>query len=95
MDLTYPPEADEFRATVVRRGATIGANATIVCGTEIGAYAFMGREGRGAGSRGHSANPSAASATATPTAIATRPLAPVTERRGSPSAPRRSPRRRR
>ena len=33
---------DEFRPTTVRRGATIGANATIVCGHEIGAYAFIG-----------------------------------------------------
>jgi UDP-2-acetamido-3-amino-2,3-dideoxy-glucuronate N-acetyltransferase len=33
---------DEFRATVVRRGAAIGANATIVCGHEIGRYAFIG-----------------------------------------------------
>lgn len=32
---------DEFRPTVVRRGASIGANATIVCGHEIGAYAFI------------------------------------------------------
>lgn len=32
----------EFKATVVRKGATIGANATIVCGNEIGAYAFIG-----------------------------------------------------
>jgi len=32
----------EFRKTIVRRGATIGANATIVCGNEIGAYAFIG-----------------------------------------------------
>jgi len=32
----------EFKSTVVRRGATIGANATIVCGNEIGAYAFIG-----------------------------------------------------
>lgn len=32
---------DEFRPTLVRRGATIGANATIVCGYEIGAYAFI------------------------------------------------------
>ncbi|MBU0494939.1 MAG: Gfo/Idh/MocA family oxidoreductase [Chloroflexi bacterium] len=32
----------EFKPTVVRRGATIGANATIVCGHEIGAYAFVG-----------------------------------------------------
>lgn len=33
---------EEYRKTVVRRGATIGANATIVCGNEIGAYAFIG-----------------------------------------------------
>jgi UDP-2-acetamido-3-amino-2,3-dideoxy-glucuronate N-acetyltransferase len=33
---------DELRPTVVHRGATIGANATIVCGHEIGAYAFIG-----------------------------------------------------
>ncbi|MCS6912934.1 MAG: acyltransferase [Myxococcales bacterium] len=32
----------EYRQTWVRRGATIGANATIVCGHEIGAYAFIG-----------------------------------------------------
>ena len=33
---------DEFAATRVRRGATIGANATIVCGVTIGAYAMVG-----------------------------------------------------
>jgi UDP-2-acetamido-3-amino-2,3-dideoxy-glucuronate N-acetyltransferase len=33
---------DLFRATVVRRGATIGANATIVCGHELGEYCFIG-----------------------------------------------------
>ncbi len=33
---------EEFRTTIVRRGATIGANATIVCGIEIGPYAFVG-----------------------------------------------------
>lgn len=32
---------DEFRETVVQRGATIGANATIVCGHKIGQYAFI------------------------------------------------------
>jgi UDP-2-acetamido-3-amino-2,3-dideoxy-glucuronate N-acetyltransferase len=32
---------DEFRATLVKRGATIGANATIVCGHTIGEYAFI------------------------------------------------------
>src|SRR5438477_10807098 len=36
------PRKNEFRQTTVRRGATIGANATIVCGHEIGAYAFIG-----------------------------------------------------
>ncbi len=33
---------DEYRRTIVRRGASIGANATIVCGHSIGAYAFIG-----------------------------------------------------
>ncbi|MCA9666603.1 MAG: N-acetyltransferase [Myxococcales bacterium] len=33
---------DEFRRTLVRRGATIGANATIVCGVTIGRYALIG-----------------------------------------------------
>jgi UDP-2-acetamido-3-amino-2,3-dideoxy-glucuronate N-acetyltransferase len=33
---------DEYRETRVRRGATIGANATIVCGHSIGEYAFIG-----------------------------------------------------
>src|SRR6186997_3683504 len=32
----------EYRKTLVRRGATIGANATIVCGTTLGEYAFVG-----------------------------------------------------
>jgi acetyltransferase-like isoleucine patch superfamily enzyme len=41
------PRADvgrkaEFRPTHVGRGATIGANATIVCGTRIGSYALVG-----------------------------------------------------
>ena len=33
---------DEFRPTRVRRGATLGANSTVVCGHEIGAYALVG-----------------------------------------------------
>jgi len=33
---------DEYRSTLVRRGASIGANATIVCGVTIGQYAFVG-----------------------------------------------------
>ena len=33
---------DEYRRTLVKRGATIGANATIVCGNTLGAYSFVG-----------------------------------------------------
>jgi len=33
---------NEFMKTLVKRGATIGANATIVCGTTVGEYAFIG-----------------------------------------------------
>jgi UDP-2-acetamido-3-amino-2,3-dideoxy-glucuronate N-acetyltransferase len=33
---------DEYRKTLVRRGATLGANCTIVCGTTIGRSAFVG-----------------------------------------------------
>lgn len=33
---------DEFRKTLIRRGASIGANATIVCGNTIGEYAMIG-----------------------------------------------------
>ena len=32
----------EYQKTLVRKGATIGANATILCGIEIGKYAFIG-----------------------------------------------------
>jgi len=33
---------NEYRKTIVHRGASIGANATIVCGNNIGKYAFIG-----------------------------------------------------
>ena len=33
---------NEYRNTLVKKGATLGANCTIVCGTTIGAYAFVG-----------------------------------------------------
>ena len=33
---------DEYRDTLVRQGATLGANCTIVCGVTVGAYAFVG-----------------------------------------------------
>ncbi len=32
----------EFKSTIIRKGATIGANATIVCGNEIGSFSFIG-----------------------------------------------------
>ncbi|MGE0082886.1 MAG: Gfo/Idh/MocA family oxidoreductase [Desulfococcaceae bacterium] len=43
----YDPRAeirkmDELRPTLVKKGASIGANATIVCGVTIGTYAFVG-----------------------------------------------------
>ncbi len=36
------PRKHEYRRTLVKRGATLGANCTIVCGSTIGAYAFVG-----------------------------------------------------
>jgi UDP-2-acetamido-3-amino-2,3-dideoxy-glucuronate N-acetyltransferase len=43
----YNPRAavvrrNEYRRTLVRRGATLGANATIVCGVTVGRHAFVG-----------------------------------------------------
>jgi UDP-2-acetamido-3-amino-2,3-dideoxy-glucuronate N-acetyltransferase len=32
----------QYKKTLVRKGATIGANATILCGNEVGQYAFVG-----------------------------------------------------
>lgn len=36
------PRKNQYAETIVRKGATIGANATIVCNHEIGEYAFIG-----------------------------------------------------
>ena len=36
------PRKGEYRRTLVKRGATLGANCTVVCGTTIGEYAFVG-----------------------------------------------------
>ncbi len=33
---------DQYRRTLIRRGATLGANSTIVCGVVVGEYAFVG-----------------------------------------------------
>lgn len=43
----YNPRAlierkDEYRDTLVKRGATLGANCTVVCGVTIGEFAFIG-----------------------------------------------------
>ncbi|MBI3566641.1 MAG: N-acetyltransferase [Gemmatimonadetes bacterium] len=39
---SHVPRKDEYRRTLVRRGASIGANATVVCGTTLGEYCFVG-----------------------------------------------------
>jgi len=36
------PRRNEYQHTLVRRGASVGANATIVCGNTLGRYAFVG-----------------------------------------------------
>ena len=36
------PRKSEYRRTLVKRGATLGANCTIVCGTTVGEHAFVG-----------------------------------------------------
>jgi UDP-2-acetamido-3-amino-2,3-dideoxy-glucuronate N-acetyltransferase len=45
-NITNPRSAivrrDKYELTLVKKGATIGANATIVCGNEIGEYALVG-----------------------------------------------------
>jgi UDP-2-acetamido-3-amino-2,3-dideoxy-glucuronate N-acetyltransferase len=39
---SFVERKDEYRQTRVKSGASIGANATIVCGVEIGMYALIG-----------------------------------------------------
>jgi UDP-2-acetamido-3-amino-2,3-dideoxy-glucuronate N-acetyltransferase len=39
---SHVPRRDQYRETIVRRGATLGANCTVVCGNSIGRYAFVG-----------------------------------------------------
>ena len=36
------PRKAEYRPTLVKRGATLGANCTVVCGSTVGEYAFVG-----------------------------------------------------
>ena len=39
---SHVPRKSEYRRTLVRRGSSIGANATIVCGVTLGEYCFIG-----------------------------------------------------
>jgi len=39
---SHVPRKDEYQRTRVRKGASIGANATIVCGVTLGEYSFIG-----------------------------------------------------
>ena len=39
---SHVPRKNEYRDTLVKRGATLGANSTIVCGVTIGEFAFVG-----------------------------------------------------
>lgn len=39
---SHVPRKTEYQKTLVRRGASIGANATIVCGVTLGEYSFIG-----------------------------------------------------
>lgn len=39
---SFIEKKNEYKTTIIREGATIGANATIICGHDIGKYAFIG-----------------------------------------------------
>src|SRR5687767_15177395 len=39
---SHVPRKDEYKRTLVKRGASIGANATVVCGVTLGEYCFVG-----------------------------------------------------
>ena len=39
---SHVPRRDQYKRTMVMRGATIGANATVVCGVTLGRYCFVG-----------------------------------------------------
>jgi len=39
---SHIPRKNEYKPTLVRRGTTIGANATVVCGVTLGEYSFVG-----------------------------------------------------
>jgi UDP-2-acetamido-3-amino-2,3-dideoxy-glucuronate N-acetyltransferase len=39
---SFIPRQDEFKKTLIKKGASIGANATIICGNSVGKYALIG-----------------------------------------------------
>jgi UDP-2-acetamido-3-amino-2,3-dideoxy-glucuronate N-acetyltransferase len=39
---SHVPRKDEYKRTLVMRGASVGANATVVCGVTLGRYCFIG-----------------------------------------------------
>lgn len=39
---SFIPRKNEFKPTLIKKGATLGANSTIICGNSIGEYAFVG-----------------------------------------------------
>src|SRR5262245_36737704 len=39
---SHIPRKNEYRQTLVKRGASLGANSTVVCGHTVGRYAFVG-----------------------------------------------------
>ena len=39
---SFIPRKDEYRKTLLKKGCSVGANATLVCGVTIGEYAFVG-----------------------------------------------------
>lgn len=39
---SHVPRKEEYQDTLIRKGASIGANATVVCGVELGTYSFVG-----------------------------------------------------
>jgi len=54
---SFVERKSEFRRTLLRRGCTVGANATIVCGVQIGTYALVRSDGSVARERSYLLTP--------------------------------------
>ena len=39
---SFIPRINEYKKTIIRRGSTIGANATIICGVKVGKFSMIG-----------------------------------------------------